>query len=168
MFLCFICFMLGHAFFMRFSIDVSATTLFFKRHFSVFSCHNSFQHFLSTALPAGPGRACCGQRRWAKSIFILYLQISQFMQPKSELWFSNSCTSHYLIAGPGKDKYWQLWTGICIILASLAVHFIDLVWRFWQWTLPALLCRRPQIPVRILGFQLVATTWTQIQKIGFW
>ena len=44
MFLCSICFMLGHAFFMRFSTGVSSTTWFFKKHFSVFSCHNCFYH----------------------------------------------------------------------------------------------------------------------------
>ena len=53
-----------------------------RTHFSVFSCHNLFSTFLSIALPAGPGRACCGQRRWAKFIFILCLQISQFMLQK--------------------------------------------------------------------------------------
>jgi len=57
MLLCFICFMLGHAFFMRFSTGVSSTTWFFTKHFLCF-------HVTTVFIPSffhcttGRSRAC--------------------------------------------------------------------------------------------------------------
>jgi len=105
MLLCFICFMLCHAFLRCFSTGVLSTTCVYKKPFSVLSCPNCFQHFLFTALPADPGRACLRPAVVGQIHFHFAFADYSFSATEAETVFSNFSTSHYLIAGPGKDQY---------------------------------------------------------------